>query len=259
MSALRERAARSTNVSAYLAAVTEAQARKQSPKRASAETVPIESILADIEAGVGKYSHKYAKFRRSASSEDLNAIYQRLLIESRRDHLLRLLWVFQWREVPQLHPRLFEFIEQAGDDKELQRAGIGALSQLQSAEVHDFAVKCLSRCLQGPLLDAVELLRKNYQPGDHEVIEQALAYAVDQNSIHGLGLDINSLSRDYPDPELAGCLEWVYERTPCSSCREWAFELLIKRNRASYSLLQECLWDCCYDTSQLAQNALKGR
>ena len=130
------------------------------------------------------------------------------------------------------------------------------LRQAQHSSVRDLAYRLLKERPEALERDVIRLFNRNYLPGDHLIIETALSVVQDRESIHSLGLDVIDLAESQLHPELTTSLEWVYEGTPCSNCREYALSALLARDRATDARLQECLWDCSTDTQTLAKDSL---
>jgi hypothetical protein len=81
----------------------------------------------------------------------------------------------------------------------------------------------------------------------------------DPDVAHDIGAGILDIAAAQPQPELSGCLVWVYENTPCAICRERSVRSLLERERASDGLLLECVWDCSEAIRTLAKSELAQR
>src|SRR5262249_55506229 len=152
-------------------------------------------------------------FGRAASEGDLERVFERLLAESRRERLLRCLWVFRRRALPRLDDRVFALAE--GTDGQLQEAALCALAASHASSIRDLGLRLVRADPQTAARGAIALFRRNFAPGDHAAIEAALTVAGDDEATHGIGFDLLDVAESQPDAGLAGCLEWVYEHTPC--------------------------------------------
>ncbi len=254
MAALHDRAQSSAGVRAYRDGIAALRATRQTATPSRRPTRTTDEILADIDSAAGEYPGHYIHFGRHASVEDLERVFERLLGESRRDQLLRCLWVFRRRVPPRLDGRLFALAESS--DEQLQRAALAALAQSQDGGVRELGIRLLRDQPNAIARGAIALFQRNYVPGDQEVIESALFVPGNGEASHSIGFDILDFAGRQPDPELARCLEWVYEHTPCSNCRGKALEALRARERAPAGLLREAAWDCAEDTRSEARAAL---
>jgi hypothetical protein len=212
-----------------------------------------EQTLNDIEAGKNCRG-QYGYFgRRFASQNELEQLFARLLAETRREQLLSYLWVFRRKELPALDKKLFELA--ASEDKELQAAAINALSNSKEASIRDLAIRLIRENRDVICRSAIGLFEKNYQPGDYALIESALFTPEDRDVLHRIAHAILDLGEANPLSELANCLLWVYEQTPCTNCRENAVKCLIKLDCLPDSVREECRWDCSDDIRELVKTA----
>lgn len=260
LSTLSERAESSENVRIYLDQVVSGHKQADTKTRPSPRPEPnLENILSQIEgcedeSMIHYSSFVYLRFGQKANNPDIEYLFSRLLVETRLEQLKRYLWIFRRRVVPRLDNRLFELARSS--DKEVQEAALSALANIQDSRVRDFALQLVKEQPQSVCQGAIELFVKNYQWGDDTLIESVLDNCNDPEDIHSIGIDLLDLAETQPYHELANCLSWVYEQTPCAHCRKNAVEILIARNLASEALLLECLWDSYEETRDLARKAL---
>lgn len=83
----------------------------------------------------------YSFFGSCASDEEIEHLFSRLLAETRREQLIRYLWIFRRRTLPKLDRRLFDLAET--DDEDLQDAAIAAIANTRDMSVHDLAIQLL--------------------------------------------------------------------------------------------------------------------
>lgn len=253
--ALRERAARSAGAEAYLEEVLEYRREREDEGLAERPATSLRDVLEDIDSPEEEAWYKLASFGQRCSEDERETVFARLLWETRRESLLRCLWVFGMRGVPHLDDRLLDLAQ--ADDLDIQRAAISALGGLRHPGVRDLMLRLLASSPPVPP-GALRLLGSNFAPGDGALVESVLRLPGDQGEIHARGLDLLHAADAVKDPELAGCLSWVYEETPCSLCRYSAVAALLDRGCGSAELFEECLHDCEEDTQSLAEEALKG-
>ena len=260
MAALSQGAETSANVRAYLDEVNKRadflsanKSEKKSARQTDRDRLRVQYIISTIEAATRSVSTSCVWGRR-ASDEDLEYLFDRLLAETRREQLLRYLWIFRLREFPRLDDRLFDLA--ASEDEEIQDAAIVALAHSKDASIRNLANRLLRERPTSIYQSALRLYTKNYEPEDYQLIESILTLSEDVDLLHQTAYDLIRFVKAQEDPQLANFLFWAYERTPCAICRKYAVEDLLKRKQAPETLLQECLWDCSEEIRDLAKSAL---
>lgn len=228
--------------------------RREIPAPQQRAPYTLEQVLKDIERSTNKRGVIERGFGKRANDEDIREIFSLLLEETRTRRLYCYLRVFHMRALPELHDRIFELA--LSSNRQVRLAACTALSHRKSTRVRQFALNLLHEDPSSIHSGALELLRLNYRAGDHVIIAKSLRGRLAPETIHSIVLDLVLLAREIAGPELADCLHWAYEHTPCSSCRQSVVDKLIKWNAAPPELLEECLWDCEYEIRELARNAL---
>jgi hypothetical protein len=250
MAALTEWAGTDEQVRAYLNEVEGREREKET--RPPQERKSLDEVLEMIEHTDGGLRGPLMIWGHKASEEELAVIVSRMQIESRVPQLRGYLRVFRKREVPGLPDRIFELAESA--DEQIKEAALLAISNSCNTRVRDLAIDLLKRT--PPCLDGLRLFARNYQPGDQALLELVLPCAGDDDDLHGVALDLVSVAQEVKDPQLNGCLLWIYERNPCSYCRHSAVKFLVDLKVVPRKVLEECLWDCQKETRDLAEAML---
>ena len=115
--------------------------RKKALERPRDPIFTYEGILNGIEKCEGIFPGRYNSFgKRFGTSDELEQLYKRLLTETRREQLLRYLWIFRSKELPRLDKKIFE-IASSNTDKELQDAAINALANSTDPSIRDLAIR----------------------------------------------------------------------------------------------------------------------
>jgi len=216
------------------------------------------SILESARNKVGNYPARYIKFGRHATSDELENVFNQLFIETDRDILLRLLWIFRHTSLPRLDKMFFDWAQ--GTDNELRESSIVALAQLSDQQIHQLAI---SKVKAGELLGAdnhvLDLFLNNFKVSDIQIIIQALApIKPDVKDAHSLGFSLLDLGEKHTMIELADALKWVYENTPCSNCRFRAVRQLIEWQQLDEAILYECKFDANEDIRDFVEEHLTG-
>lgn len=261
LTSLRETAQADPLISIYLErTLTEKAAKANSESQESSrerfrKEYPLEKILANIEECKGKYPGSYMRFGKNATPEEIDFVFEKLLAETRVEQLIRYLWIFRKIEVPVLHDRLFQIA--SSSDTKTQRAAISALRNSHAPEIRQLGIDLVSSKESTVRFDAIELFINNYEPGNQEIILSALRDIQDIDTLHGTCMDVIRIFENHNDLALNDCMLWVYENTPCSTCRKWSVELLDKHGLLPDKLLHECQFDCDEDTRKLAKTYLE--
>jgi len=260
LGALRRKAEESWHVRAYLNEVLPeielAKREATDPTLRTKVVFDIDAVLRDIEKATDPFPLGYAmRMKHAASAQDVETVFSRMLAETRRAQLICYLRLFRIRAMPRIDERVLRMA--LSDDFDLQTAALTALGHMQAEKVRQLALKLIERFGDAAARGVVGLFVHNYRPGDHSLIEAALPQNEDIHALHSIGHDVRALAEAQGDPELAGCLLWMYEHTPCSLCRRNAVKLLIERERAPEPLLEECVWDADGDTRKRAAEALE--
>ena len=143
-------------------------------------------------------------------------------------------------------------------DVEQERVGLAAistLSQIAHPEVRQLAfrlVETRAKWRGG----VVELLARNFRPGDHAIALRWFEAEEDPETLHSIGMDLTDLWERYPDEETeVPMLLAMYERGPCSFCREKTVRRLLERGALTEDLRLECSYDANGDVRDLAKGS----
>lgn len=103
---------------------------------------------------------------------------------------------------------------------------------------------------------AIAILDQNWKPGDHEIVLSWFDNEGDIAVRHSMGMDLMNFCERHPDPvnEMRILLS-LYERGPCSSCRERVVRRLIDGHSLSELLRSECTYDANEDIRSLVARA----
>jgi len=210
-------------------------------------------ILESARSQIKHRNYRYLSFGYHATAEELETIYNQLLIETDPVTIERLLWVFRRPKLPKLDEQIFGWANSPIEG--LRSAAIVALSQMADERIHALArEKALSGSLVGVDNDALNLFRKNYEPGDADLIIQALAILQPNiDDAHSLGISILELAEKYKDPGLEKAVLWTYENTPCAFCRFNTVRWLDEYQLLSDEQLFECQYDAEVDIQEFIE------
>lgn len=170
-----------------------------------------------------------------ASEESLTEVFDAMTAQSEPGRLCKYLRVFGRRAMQVFDPAMLRYAEH--DSPEVRKLAHKALSNYAHPEVRRLAIE---RLLAGRVLEnELELLNKNYQPGDAVAIERALQVPGDRDQLHWMVFDLVEVFRSNPLAELSNVMLFVYEESPCSNCRCRAVKGLVDTSMAPAWLLAE--------------------
>jgi hypothetical protein len=138
---------------------------------------------------------------------------------------------------------------------EEERVGLGALialSQITHPSVRELAFRLINARAKWRG-EAVELLLRNFRPGDHEIALRWFEAEDDEEARHSVGSDLLELCEMHPDKAEPSLMRALYEKGPCSFCRKQAVEKLIELNALGEDLRTECAYDSNDDIRELVK------
>ncbi len=130
-------------------------------------------------------------------------------------------------------------------------AAVQGLAHVVHAEVRALALRLIETQarLRG---EAIALIAENYEPGDHRTVLRWFQDTEDRETRHSFGMDLTKFWKRHPDEETEKLmLLSLYEKGPCSFCRERAVERLLERQCLPDELRAECAWDANTDIRDL--------
>ena len=130
-------------------------------------------------------------------------------------------------------------------------AALTALSQIVHPAVRQLAFRMVETRAKWRG-QAIALLATNFEPGDHKIALGWFEAEGDPETLHSLSMDMTRLWKEHPDMETEErMLRALYERGPCSFCREKVVSLLIERGALDDQLRLECTHDANNDVRDL--------
>jgi hypothetical protein len=205
--------------------------------------ITLEDIIGLARCKKYEYPSVYMRFGQKATAAELEMIFNLLVNEPDKDICLRLLWIFRLTAIPRLSERLFEWLDNKNDL--LKIATIQAISQISDDRVYQLGrSKLESGQLIGVDIGTLDLFVNNYYSGDAVLILDRLNTTnIDREDLHSIGFSLVDMSERQVNPELVILLEWIYDRTPCSICRERVFKQLEIYGKFSDQILAEYQFD----------------
>lgn len=131
----------------------------------------------------------------------------------------------------------------------LRRSAFRVLEEIQSPEVRRFGLKELKKRWNGQL--AADLLLKNYQPGDEELIRQRAHKSRNLEELHNLLRTLLKIVEQQPGVPKE-YVDYLYDTMPCSFCRFFVIKEMVGRGLMTEAVRKECRYDASQDTRELA-------
>ena len=130
-------------------------------------------------------------------------------------------------------------------------AALKALSQITHPAVRELAFQLVEMRAKWRG-QAIDLLARNFRHGDHAIALRWFEAEEDLETQHSFGMDLIDFWERYPDEETeVPMLRVLYERGPCSFCREKTVRRLIQRRALTEELRLECSYDANSDIRDL--------
>lgn len=218
---------------------------------------PVEKIIDDAYQHAGDALANYRRFGRAASKKDLLQIWQ-VLIEC-QDELAcrRLLWVFRGVSMPDFHERILSWLD--SDDVDLKIAAIDALSGIQHSRIAEEARRRLLAAPGDHLL--LPLMIRNGSLLDDQFASHVLNNLPvgDRDVLHKIGMSFLKISDHDDRSHVKAILDWIYENTPCSICRESAVRRMKELGWLSSQQVIECQFDADEGVRDLIVGEYKSR
>ena len=189
------------------------------------------------------------KWGEQASDPELELAARGLIAARDPEQQLRHVRIFSRRRFP-LPPDALVALT----DVEEERVGFWTVRAL--AHVTDPAVRELAfRLVKSDMSwrgESIALLNKNFEPGDHETVLGWFEAEEDSEARHSLGMDLRNFWKQHPDEKTeVHMLQSLYEKDPCSDCRERAVRRFIELGALTEEMRAECAYDANSDIRDL--------
>lgn len=184
-----------------------------------------------------------------ASDEELELAARGLIAAKDSKQQLAHLRIFARRRFPlDLDPLM------ALAEVEEDRVGIAAMKALRHI-VHPGLRALAFRLVEtrsSSRSEVIDVMKQNFESGDHQLVLRWFKAENDVDVLHSMGMDSKEFWKRHPDEETgAPMMQALYEKGPCSFCREGAVRRMIERGTLPAELRAECTWDANSDIRDL--------
>jgi hypothetical protein len=219
------------------------QSEQQRSRREKMQAIPVGKIISDTQ------SYSVGIFRgwgMYAEQSDLELVLKHLCKTEDPKVIAKLLRVFSNRTLPYFEAGLIELCRHR--DADVRRAAFHALEKNAHPLVREFAV---SEVAEGVTEHVIGLFVKNFQPGDEQLILEAIEFPDDEDKLHWLLTDVIEVLENNPQSDCSELAVLTYASTPCQNCRYRSATLLRGQNVAPAWLIEECRYDANDDCRKL--------
>lgn len=219
----------------------------QRPQRVRPD--PAGLTYAKLKPQISKSSYKaLAQWGKEAGEVELNQAAADLLRETDERWVKSALFLFYQRSFPLDYGRLIELTEH--EDYTLSKRAFTVLGNIDDVKIRQLALKIMGS--DKPKGDAIGLLVKNFQQGDHALVEAFLPKLFDADEQHVAGYDAQDFYAAHPNSDSeARAMLTLYEHGPCTSCREKFVKRLMELNALPDWVSEECRYDANLDIRAL--------
>ncbi|KQV47506.1 hypothetical protein ASE26_23910 [Duganella sp. Root198D2] len=202
--------------------------------------------------------HIFRRFGRWASDSERQKILQILESELAPQVQIRLLHIFGRGDLRAWNDTVWNLAH--SPDQEVRLAAVKALASLEDTRVGELARRRLSEeDFSVDRRDEIELLKKNFLPGDEKIIISALERVkTDADGMHFMEMPALHVCQENPDARLAGIASFIYRTNPCSLCRRDIVEWMKDVDCLPAWIANEARFDASEETRILLAGANAG-
>ena len=238
-------------IGAYLTKFREERAprherRKRRPKPDKPDYAELRELI--FNTSIRYCPMVWARYGERLPAADAQQLAFELLAETDPLPLARYLLLFRRRPFPLDHAPLLTLAQ--SEKQEVAAAARAALTQIEHPSVRALALELLDDSLRP--WELIEMLTRNFCPGDEKAVERVLSKAWDADEMHQITLRMRRLAEANPQPALAGALLRLYEEGWCTMCRHGVLELLTQFGPLPPSITEECRFDAYDETREFA-------
>jgi hypothetical protein len=182
-----------------------------------------------------------------ASNDDLTRAAADLLVEQDERRLRAYLEIFRRRAFPLTIDRLLSLVHHSND--QIVYSAAEALSRVEHPRIRELALAIIADPTLRDWHQArgVAMLLSNFAPPDVQPLVRLLRTPREETGYHAIGFAIVDVLEENLSPEVVPVLHLLYERGPCTNCREKAVKLLRRLGALPDWLLEECRYDASQD------------
>ena len=202
-----------------------------------------------------KRSLPLASWARKADAAERARLFEALLEEQDPEHIRLLLQTLAEVGPPRFDERLVEWT--ASPNAAIRRQALRLLAGLGHPRVRELAL--LRLVARSRYEGALQLLLRNFAPGDFAHFETLGWPQPDDDATHRLASDVIDVAAEHRSLEAAPALLLAYEHSPCGNCRARALEHLVELRALPEWVAEEARHDSNERVRVLAQRRKTAR
>ncbi len=253
--ALKSGAAENPSIGVYFAAIQETEDSETRSTRSHDKELIKTATYAQFKTKLtpGRTNYMSRIWGMYAPDAELRLAADALVSATNEDTQIAHLQMFRDRPFPLDHSIFIELAKSSNERVQINALNVLAHTARPAARSLAFE---LIRTRAKWRSSAIELLANNLEPGDHETVLKWFEVEEQPETLHDESRHLLALWEAHPsEPLYSRMLLGIYERCPCSFCREKAVELLLQRNELPSTLREECAWDANVDIRELVKSA----
>ena len=240
------------DIASYLAGIRKTrESRGVASNRVDVKAYTGSEIVAHVSKNPKDQCHWLRRWGAQASSDQRETVFAALLASDDPQHVKRLCRCFAKTGVPRVDSRLLRWIADA--DEQVQWAAVRAVASVTHSELRRVAMRQIA---EGDMAIGIALLVNNFEAGDFALcVKQHLKRMDDADEVHHLVGELLDLCEAHPGVDALDCLLYVYEFSPCSTCRNRAVKALVGTNTAPAWVRAESAFDADPETREFVGTA----
>lgn len=188
--------------------------------------------------------------KRKLTDDEVNQIAIRLINETDKSNIERLLDIFDFHKYPYDSQIILDFAKQKRTNKNrIAENAIDALQYLKSKDIRNFAMDKIQNA-KNPI-DYLEILVSNYKSGDFKLLSEIANKTNNEHKIERLAEIYTNIFKTNKTKECKQPLEILYSKMNCAIHREGIIEILLENNVLSDKIRKEIKFDSYLDTRKL--------
>lgn len=251
LAVLEREAAVDSDIASYLARIRKTRdSLSSSSTRFEAMFLKGDEVVAYVKKNPKDQCFWLRMWGTQASDDQREIVFAALVAAEESEHVKRLFRCFAKTGLPRLESRLLRWIDHV--DAQVQWAAVAALAPMTHGKLRQVAMRLIAG---GNIANGVALLVRNFLEGDFSRCAEHLLQLADADETHHLVGELLDLCEAHLGHKALDCLLYVYEFSPCSTCRKRAVKALIDTNTAPAWVLAESLFDADPETRAFVRAA----